>query len=109
MTSASRREKIEAMLQDEPKDIFLRYSLGMEMHSDGESESALELFSELTTEKPPHVPAFFRSGQILAELERIAEARTWLRNGIDEARNQGDMHAAAEMSELLTELGELGE
>lgn len=109
MSSNSRREKIEAMLKDEPKDIFLRYSLGMEMHSDGESESALEIFTELAGEKPPHIPAFFRSGQILSELERISESRTWLRNGIEEARSQGDMHAAAEMSELLTELGELGE
>jgi tetratricopeptide (TPR) repeat protein len=109
MTSTSRREKIEAMLRDEPKDIFLRYSLGMELHSEGESEAALELFKELSQEKPPHVPAFFRSGQILAELERVSEARSWLRDGIEEARGQGDMHAAAEMSELLTELGELGE
>ncbi len=31
MTAPSRRQRIEAMLADEPRDPFLRYSLAMEM------------------------------------------------------------------------------
>ena len=49
------------------------------------------------------------SGQQLARLNRIAEARTVLRDGIEEARRQGDSHAAGEMSEFLASLGSLGE
>jgi len=81
----------------------------MEQASAGEQEPALELLEQLTTQSSPYVPAFFRSGQILAEAGQTAAARTFLRDGIDEARNQGDMHAAAEMSELLAELGQGGD
>jgi hypothetical protein len=49
------------------------------------------------------------AAQQLADLGRIDEARTYLRDGIEEARRQGDNHAAAEMSEMLSSLGELGE
>ena len=108
MTNLSRRQKIEAMLMEEPKDGFLRYSLAMEMNSAGESEGALRLFLELCHEEVPHVPAFFRSAQILAELDQIDSAREFLRNGIEAARQQGDQHAAAEMSEMLSDLGQLG-
>ncbi len=105
MTSSTRRQKIEAMLQDEPDDIFLRYSLAMEMSNEGQLERALELLQQLCQAGPPYVPAFFRSAQILADEERIDEARGFLRDGIETARVQGDLHAAAEMGEMLSDLG----
>jgi hypothetical protein len=105
----SRREKIEAMLADEPGDVFLRYSLAMELDKEGDHETSLARFGELTRDETPYVPAFFMAAQQLARLERIAEARTLLRNGIDEARKQGNAHAAGEMSEFLASLGALGE
>jgi hypothetical protein len=45
----------------------------------------------------------------MVELQRIDEARGVLRKGIEIARQQGDLHAAGEMSELLADLGQLGE
>ncbi|GIW98887.1 MAG: hypothetical protein KatS3mg111_2220 [Pirellulaceae bacterium] len=105
----TRRERIEAMLRDEPHDVFLRYSLAMEMVSDGQIEEAIAQFQQLTCESPPHVPAFFRCGQLLAECGKVEEARRFLREGIEAARAQQDLHAAAEMSEMLQALGELGE
>lgn len=105
----SRREKIEAMLVDEPQDIFLRYSLAMELGNEDEVERSLGILLELTRESPPYVPAFFRSAQILDECERTNEARTFLRDGIEVARSQGDLHAAGEMSEMLADLGQTGE
>lgn len=105
----SRREKIEAMLADDPTDTFLRYSLAMELRSEGDHERSLSKLAEMTSDTPPYVPAFFMAAQQLAELSRIDEAREYLRKGIDQAREQGDLHAAAEMSELLTSLGDAGE
>jgi hypothetical protein len=43
------------------------------------------------------------------KLDRIAEARGVLRTGIEIARQQGELHAAGEMGELLASLGALGE
>lgn len=101
----SRREKIEAMLADDSRDVFLRYSLAMELDKEGDHDASLARFAELAGDDPPYVPAFFMAGQQLARLGRLAEARTILRNGIEAARVQGDSHAAGEMSEFLTSLG----
>ena len=105
----TRREKIEAMLAEEPHDTFLRYSLALELEKQGEHDASLAKLEELTRDDPPYVPAFFMAGQQLVKLSRVEEARTILRNGIDQARTQNDMHAAGEMSEFLASLGSLGE
>jgi hypothetical protein len=60
---------------------------------------------ELTKEDPPYVPAFFMAGQQLAQQSQLEHARTILREGIEQARQQGDLHAAGEMSEFLVTLG----
>ncbi len=106
--TTSRREKIEAMLADEPDDIFLRYSLALELDKEGKHDHSLSQLRELTSESPPYVPAFFMAGQQLVRLARVEEARSMLREGIEQARTQGDSHAAAEMGELLASLGRVG-
>lgn len=105
----TRREKIEAMLADEPDDQFLRYALAMELEKAGEHEQSLEYLRGLMSDDPPHVPSFFMAGQHLTKQDRIDEARAVLRAGIEQARQQGDAHAAGEMSEFLAGLGQLGE
>lgn len=105
----SRREKIEAMLVDEPRDTFLRYSLAMELEKEGANDASLAKLDELTRDEPPYVPAFFMAAQQLTKLSRINEARTYLRTGIEAARPQGNAHAAGEMSEFLASLGSAGE
>jgi tetratricopeptide (TPR) repeat protein len=105
----SRLEKLTAMLAENPQDIFLRYAIGMELKGQEQYEEAISLFTELTRETPPYVPAFFMSAQSLAAIDRINEARSVLRDGIEVARVQGDSHAAGEMSEFLASLGAYGE
>lgn len=105
----SRKEKILAMLADDPNDTFLRYSLAMELRSEGDHQASLSKLDELVSDSPPYVPAFFMAAQQLVELGQIDSARSRLRDGIEQARTQGDAHAAAEMSELLATLGSLGE
>jgi hypothetical protein len=100
----SRREKIEAMLAEDPGDTFLRYSLAMELDKEGDHDASIARFMELTRDNPPYVPAFFMVGQQLARLARNEEARAVLRGGIEAARNQGDDHAAGEMGEFLASL-----
>ena len=97
------------MLAEDPGDTFLRYSLAMELRSEGNHEASLLQLNQLMADDPPCVAAFFMAAQQLVDLDQIDTAREHLRNGIDQARAQGDSHAAAEMSELLMSLGEMGE
>jgi predicted Zn-dependent protease len=106
---ASRREKIEAMLQDEPQDQFLRYSLACEYDNEDRPAESLALLQGLMADQPPHVHSFLRGAQLLVKVGRTADARTTLRTGIEAARQQGELHAAGEMGELLASLGAMGE
>lgn len=100
----SRREQLENMLVDSPSDTFLRYALAMELENEQEHEKSLELHRALMNDSPPYVPSFFMSGQQLADLERTDEARQILKQGIEHAENQGDLHAAGEMRGFLESL-----
>jgi hypothetical protein len=97
------------MLADDPTDQFLRYSLGMELDKEGRHDDSLAQLGSLTRDDAPYVPAFFMAAQQLVRLGRVAEARTFLRDGIEEARRQGNTHAAGEMSEFLASLGAHGD
>jgi len=107
--TASRREKIEALLKDDPDDVFLRYSLALELESTPDWEAGLEILEDLARATPPYVPAFHMAARSLIQRERVADARRALREGIEAARAAGASHAAAEMSELLMSLGAAGE
>src|SRR5438045_2992715 len=106
---SSRREKIEAMLKEEPQDQFLRYSLACEYDNEDRTDESLAIFQGLIADQPPHVHSFLRGAQLLVKLDRIADARAMLREGIEVARQQGELHAASEMGELLVSLGEMDE
>jgi thioredoxin-like negative regulator of GroEL len=101
----TRREKLEAMLADEPGDTFLRYSLALELAKEGRLHESLLGLQELTREKPPYVPAYFMAAQQLVQQHELEAARAMLREGITAAREQNNPHAAGEMSEFLASLG----
>ncbi len=103
--SQSRRETIEELLRNDPDDVFLRYSLALEMESGGEWEACLGVLEELGRGSPPYVPALQMAGQFLAGRGLVEDARRALREGIEAARLQGNSHAAGEMAELLMSLG----
>jgi hypothetical protein len=107
--SQTRRQKIEAMLKDDPTDVFLRYSLALELSSTTDWEAGLDILQDLARGSPPYVPAFHMAARQLVARDRVADARRALREGIDAARAQGEAHAAGEMAELLMSLGDLGE
>lgn len=107
--TASRREKIEALLKDDPDDVFLRYSLALELEATPDWEAGLEILENLARATPPYVPAFHMAARSLIQRERVADARRALREGIEAARAAGASHAAAEMAELLMSLGAAGE
>lgn len=106
---STRREKTEQMLLETPGDPFLRYLLAMEWFKEGELQKSFELFDGLMAEQPPYIPAFLMAAQRLFGDGQVERARTVLRQGIESARAAGDAHAAAEMGDLLAQLGSAGE
>jgi Tfp pilus assembly protein PilF len=101
MTAPSRRQQLEAMLADTPEDAELRYMIAMEYVSAGDDAAAVRSFEELIKVTPNYPPAYHQAGRALQRLNRIAEARAVLSQGIPIAQKSGDHHAVGEMQELL--------
>jgi hypothetical protein len=104
MNMASRREKLEVMLQSSPEDQMLRYMLAMEFDKEGSSERSLELFETLMTAATPYVPAFLMAGQLLSKIGRVEDAKKTFSSGIQQAQQQNNSHAAGEMAGFLAAL-----
>lgn len=96
-----RRQQLEAMLAEEPDDVFLLYGLACEVVKDGELAQGLSRFDEIHQRFPDYVPAWFRHAQILAEQGDIDAARRIGQTGLDTARRVGDQHAAGELAGFL--------
>lgn len=102
----SRLEQLKSMLVSDPDDAFLNYALALEFDKLEQHDNSLDIFARLVQYDPPYVPAFFMAGQMLSRLDRSDEARQYLEQGIVEARRQGNMHAAGEMTEFLEMIGD---
>jgi len=97
----SRRERLEAMLADDPGDVFLHYALATEWLKEGDFATAEVRFQNLHVDFPDYVPAWFQHAQALAEQGRLDEARLIGEQGLITARRVGDTHAAGEIAGFL--------
>jgi len=97
----SRLEQIEAMLGEEPQDVFLNFSLAMELASAGRPAEALPAFDHVLELDPKYHVAYLRKGLLLIDLGRLEEARRALTAGAAVAVECGDHHAADQMTGLL--------
>jgi len=104
MPGPSRREQLERLLADDPKDPFLRYGLAMEHGSEGNQERLVGVLSDLLTDLPDYIPAYFQCAQGLLRLGRAEEAKRVLVRGVEQATASGEAHAAEEMQGLLMTL-----
>ncbi len=102
---SQRRVKLEASLQADPDDTFLRYGLALQCLRDGDVEEGRSRLKALIADHPEdEIAAYQQLGQSYAETEEAAEAVVVLRLGIAKALAKGDQHAAAEMEGLLDSL-----
>lgn len=103
MSAADRRRMLQELLAESPDDPELHYALAMEEVSAGDHEAAVARFRTLIASHN-HVPAYLMAAQSLLKLGRTPEAATILRDGIDAARRQNNLHALGEMQGLLATL-----
>lgn len=101
----TRREKLEALLAQNPNDAFTLYGLALEYVNSGDFPTAESYFRRLLTANPEYVPGYQMYAQNLAQQERTEDARTILTQGIQAAARAGNQHARSEMEGLLSELG----
>ena len=99
-----RLERLERMIAQGTQDPFVRYARALELRGQGELEAALAALAEVRTLHPDYVPTFLMAGQIATELDRVADARAWLEQGLVAAKAARDEHARSELQSALDAL-----
>lgn len=100
----TRLEQLQAFLQEEPNDPFLKYAIATEYKSMNELEKALQSFQSLVEAHPDYVPTYYHLGKTLEELDRNEEAIQVYEKGIQMAIQMKDRHAERELREALQQL-----
>lgn len=94
---------LEKLAQTGKADAFAHYALAMEYRKSGRAREALGVFAELRGKEAGYLPMYLMAGQLLLEMEAPAQARVWLDEGLQLARQQGDSKAVHELEEALRE------
>jgi tetratricopeptide (TPR) repeat protein len=103
--SKVRRQKLEEFLAQNPNDAFARYGIALDCFRQGELDAADAHFKAILANNPDYVPAYQMYAQMLAQNDRLDEAKSVLNLGIQAAIRVGNQHAGSEMESHLADLG----
>jgi len=92
---------LKEILAENPNDAFARYGLAMEYANTGDPTTALVEYEKIVELNPEYVPAYQMAGQLVMNLGRDRDARSWFERGIAAARRAGNQHAESEMQGML--------
>ncbi len=92
------------MLQQQPKDSFLRHALALEYSKAGDDAAAQQLFEELLGDSPDYVGSYYHLGKLLERNSQPEQALAWYVKGMAAAEKAGDRHALGELRGAWEEL-----
>lgn len=101
MERIKRIDALLSMLQAEPKDIFLNYTLGMEYLSENNLNFAEEQFLKVLSIQNDYVPAFYQLGKLYEQKQQNEKAIDILKKGLEHAKTQRNNKAVNEFGEAI--------
>lgn len=101
---SERLPQLQKLYEVDPNDPFLTYGIALEHAKAGDADEALSWLDRTIAIEPRYAYAYFQKGKLLADMDRTAEARTVLQDGIAQAREAGEAHAVEELTGLLESL-----
>ena len=96
----SRMAKIQQMLQNDPNDVFLNFSLAMEYVKEQRPDDAVSQFARVIDLDPDHVAAYYQQANLLLGLNRKLEATNVLERGMAAARRTNDAHMVDKIGQM---------
>ncbi|MEM9693412.1 MAG: tetratricopeptide repeat protein [Myxococcota bacterium] len=104
MSAEKRLAMLEGLIEGGSTDAFAHYGLALEYKKLDRWEDALRIFEKLRAIDPAYVPQYLMCGQMLADLDRDDDARSWFEAGIKMAESAGNQHALSELRDALESL-----
>ena len=100
----SRLEQFKEFVEMDPTDTFSRYALGMEYMAVPDYEQAVFHFQEVIRLDADYSAAYFQAALGSQKMNKLEQAKDFLRKGIDVAEKKRDWHARDEMTAALQTL-----
>lgn len=100
MEKLNRIEALLSMLQTEPKDVFLNYSLALEYIANQNIDLAEEQFLKTLHFEQDYIPAYYQLGK-LYEQEQPQKALDYYKKGLEFAKLQKNIKAVNEFGEAI--------
>ena len=99
--TSDKLQKLQQMLEMEPRDAFLLYGMGMEYKKLTDYARAIEHFDRVIEVDPNYCYAYFQRGQTHELLGQSEAASASYRAGIEAAERARDAHAKEELTAAL--------
>ena len=100
----NRIEPIRRLLETNPQDVFLHYSLGMELCKAQQWDEAMAAFARCVALDAEYLPARIETGKALRAAGRLGEARTTFEAALALAEEKNETHARDFIQQQLDSL-----
>ena len=100
-------DRLDALLnffKKDPKDPFVVYGIALEYMAKYQYDNAERYFKILLETDPGYIAGYMQYARLKANQNELEDAKQLYTNGIQKAKEAGDLHAAREMEEFLDEL-----
>ena len=104
MSMLNRKERILTMLESDPENDFLLFALAKELENENLIEEAINTYRQLIRIHPNYIGTYYHLAKILQINLNTEEAILAIKNGIDQAKALKDLHALAELQNLLNDI-----
>lgn len=101
---ADRLEGLLSFYEKDPHDSFVKYGIALEYISRGDIQKAEEFFKLILNSDPEYIPVYMQYAKLKEDQNKIDDARSFYKKGIQIAKKHGDKHAAKEMEDFLDDL-----
>jgi predicted Zn-dependent protease len=105
----SRAEMFRRLLEKDPNNSMILFSLGTELFKEGRYEEAREPLARAVENKPDYSVAYRMLGRAHYELHEDAEARRVFERGREVARENGDLQTVREIDVFVRRIERRGE
>jgi len=102
--NASRSDMFRKLLERDPRNPMVLYSLGNELFKEGRYEDARDHLRRAVGNKPDYSVAYRMLGRAHYELHENTEARNVFLKGKEVARENGDLQTVKEIDVFLRRL-----
>ncbi|MCX8080723.1 MAG: tetratricopeptide repeat protein [Bacteroidia bacterium] len=99
--SNKRKKELLSWLEQNPKDPFVLYAIGMECLSEKNADEAKHYFLKVLEIEPSHTDALFRLGQLYMDLGMEQEALEWFEKAKQTATQNNKIKSAKEIQTYI--------